>query len=318
MAVNDLGYRAWNGRLLSGQHRALVVASTGVRRAWQSGWLRRMLFASWLPAAWFAIGFFFWERSLLETELRAGLRPFLRGLPVAQELMGGFYGTSDPDIARHTVWAWMLQSLFRYPQAILMVMVVGLIGPGLISQDIRSRAFLLYFSRPLNRFEYVAGKLVTLSVYLAMISTLPALVLYLLGVLLSPELSVVNATWDLPFRILAASAVLMIPTTILALCLSALTQESRIAAFAWFAIWILGWFTYGMMTWATQDLAQPLSQVNNVWTHVSLYHTLGNVQSWVFGFAEFRDVATSALTLTVVTAISFVILLRQVAAPMRV
>ncbi len=54
------------------------------------------------------------------------------------------------------------------------------------------------------------------------------------------------------------------------------------------------------------------------WSHVSLYHTLGQVQSWVFGFAEFADVRTHAVLLLAITCISWAVLLRRVAAPMRV
>jgi hypothetical protein len=60
----------------------------------------------------------------------------------------------------------------------------------------------------------------------------------------------------------------------------------------------------------------PFNQ-ESVWSHVSLYHTLGRVQSWVFGFAEFAEVRTSAIILCVVTIVSLVILLRRVVAPMR-
>lgn len=207
-----------------------------------------------------------------------------------------------------------------------MVMVVGLIAPPLISQDVRSRAFLLYFSRPLTRGEYLLGKLASVWAYLAVISTLPALALYVLGVLLSPDLGVVSATWDLPFRIVAASLVLMLPTSILALCFSSLTQESRYAGFAWFAMWILGWFTYSVAASIEIANAQfqqfqngsPMELQQSSWTHVSLYHTLGRVQSWVFGFADFRDVLVSALILIGVTVIALTILLRRISAPMRV
>ena len=210
-----------------------------------------------------------------------------------------------------------------------MVMVVGLIAPPMISQDVRSRAFLLYFSRPLTRGEYLLGKLSSVWVYLSVISTLPALALYVLGVLLSPNLSVVSATWDLPFRIVAASVVLMLPTSVLALCFSSLTQESRYAGFGWFAVWILGWFTYTAASSAEafeqmnaqQEVFRPGGQIvlqQSSWTHVSLYHTLGRVQSWVFGFAEFREVWVSSVILIAVTLIALVVLLRRISAPMRV
>ena len=324
MAVNSLGYRKWSGKLAWPGMRIVVIATTGIRRAWQSSWLRRLLFLSWLPAIWFAVGFFLYEKSIEFPEMIEGLAPFLRNSvqnPQMAEVLD-LIETGNPGDARHGVWAWLLQSFFRYPQGVVMALVVGLIAPPLVSQDIRSRAFLLYFSRPMGRAEYMLGKLITVWAYLAMISMFPALVLYVMGVLLSPEVGVVAATWDLPLRIIGATMVLSIPTASLALCLSSLTQESRTAAFAWFAILILGWVTFGVLSTVEgidQLANEEFTSFNgeSVWSHFSLYHTLGRVQSWLFGFLKFRDVFTSALILIVITLVSSGVLLRRVTAPMR-
>ena len=334
--VNNLGYRPWSERLVPGWMRWFVITEVGVKRAWQSRWLRRMMLFAWLPAVWFGVGFFIWEQAATQLEWRQMLRPFVQDLPNSPEFDGirNSIHTGNLEESRHAVWAWLLQSFFRYPQAVLMVMVIGVISPPLISQDIRSRAFLLYFSRPVTRAEYLFGKLASLWAYLAIISTVPALALYLMGILLSPNLSVISATWDLPFRILGASAVLMIPTSVLALCFSSMTQESRYAGFAWFAIWILGWFTYVTVTSAQayksgNEAYMTRAEVNQArhyqfeikqspWTHLSLYHTLGRVQRWVFGFARFEDVAFSAAFLVSITLLSLSILYRRISAPMRV
>ncbi len=329
--VNRLGYRGWSGRLESRWMRWTVISGVGIRRAWQSRWLRRMLFFAWLPAAVWGVGFFVWEQAALYPEWRQTVQQFLRGMPPTPEFneIRESIRTGDMASSRHTVWAWLLQTFFRNPQGVLMVIVVGLIAPPLISQDVRSRAFLLYFSRPLTRGEYLLGKLASVWAYLSVISTMPALALYVLGVLLSPNLSVMSATWDLPLRIVAASLVLMLPTSVLALCFSSLTQESRYAGFAWFAVWILGWFTYAAAASAEAFEAfnaqqpmirsgQPIVLAQSSWTHVSLYHTLGRVQSWVFGFADFREVLVSTVILVAVTVIALSILLRRISAPMRV
>lgn len=326
--VNRLGYRGWSGQLESGWMRWTVISSVGIRRAWQSRWLRRMMFLAWLPAVWFGVGFFLWEQAALYPEWRQAVTPFLQGMPPTAEFnqIRESIRTGDLESSRHTVWAWLLQTFFRNPQGVLMVMVVGLIAPSMISQDVRSRAFLLYFSRPLTRGEYLLGKLASVWAYLSVISTMPALALYVLGILLSPSLSVVSATWDLPFRIVAASLLLMLPTSVLALCFSSLTQESRYAGFGWFAVWILGWVTYlaGVSAETLKALRDssrsgtPMVLEESSWTHVSLYHTLGRVQSWVFGFADFRDVLVSAVILVAVTVIALAILLRRISAPMRV
>ena len=128
-----------------------------------------------------------------------------------------------------------------------------------------------------------------------MISTVPALGLYLLGVLLSPNLNVVWETWDLPFRILAASAVLVVPTGSLALCLSSMTQETRYAGFAWFAVWILGWFTYVVMmlveAFSTQQPPSAMSEINGLVRSVVCITRWAMSRAGFSGSSEFSDVA---------------------------
>ncbi len=318
MPIHDLGYREWHEQLASPWTRWVVIAKAGVGRAWQSSWLKRMMLFAWLPAIFFGAVFFLWEHSLTVKEMRGNLR-FI--LPQEVSTLPGLTATLDIEdeaVARHSVWSWLLYLFLRYSQGGLMVLMVGIIAPPLISQDVRSRAFLLYFSRPLARWQYALGKLATVWFYLIMISAAPALVLYVLGVLLSPSANVVYDTWDLPLRIIAASAVLMVPTASLALCMSSMTQESRYAGFGWFAVWILGAFTYVMMTEIEMDLMNSASPaVLEKWSTVSLYHSLGQVQSWVFDISTFDQVKHAAAILATITVVSTVILFRRISAPLR-
>jgi hypothetical protein len=208
---------------------------------------------------------------------------------------------------------------FRSPQAVLMVMLMGLIAPPLISRDVRSRAFLVYFSRPLTPVEYVLGKASVVWAYVLMITGLPAFALYTMAILLSPDLSLVSQTWDLPLRIGAASVVLLIPTTAVALCFSSLTSESRYAGFAWFAVWILGWVSYSILSARDSVQGYGAPQVTDRWILLSPYATLGEVQKWVFGLKPgFADVLPEAVAISLVTVATTIVLLRRVSAPMRV
>ena len=140
--VHRLGYRGWNGQLEGGWLRWVVIASVGVRRSWTSSWLKRMLFLAWLPAFWFGAGFFIWEQAALDVEWQLAAGQMMRGLPPTPvfDQIRESVQTGDFESSRHMVWAWLLQSFFRYPQGVLMVLVVGMVAPPLISQDIRSRA----------------------------------------------------------------------------------------------------------------------------------------------------------------------------------
>ena len=326
MALHDVGYRSWTGQLAGPWNRWAAIADMGIRGAIKSRWVTRMLFLAWMPAVWFGAGFFFWEQAVHHPEWRRSAQMFMMGV-VNEPVLANAFGENDLAEGRHQVWAWLLQSFFRNSQAIVMVLIVGVIAPPLISQDVRSRAFLLYFSRPLLPRDYMLGKSTVVWTYLMLVSTLPAICLYALGVFLSPELDVVQTTWDLPFRVLLASVVLIIPTTSLALAYSSLTQESRFAAFAWFTTWILGWLSFSILESVEAIQYQQLNPNGPIdfqspsphgrWHFLSLYHTLGRVQAWAFGFVEFRDIWISATILIVITVVSTVILARQVSKPIR-
>ena len=322
MPLHDLGYRRWPADRSSTRLRFLVIGETGIRRAWQTTWLRRLLLASWVPMLGTAIGFFLFEQSLAAQDLRQFYGSFLRDMPMSDAVTNAaLVDVNNPESvarARHQIWSYLLNIYFRYPQASIMVMVVGLIAPSLISQDVRSRAFLLYFSRPLSRQEYILGKSVTVWFYLAGISVVPAVVLYLFGVMLSPDLSVILDTWDLPFRIFLASLALMIPTTALALMFSSLTEESRYAAFAWFAFWILGWVTYSVLTVSDAVSGNPnVAESIHRWEIVSPFHTLGRVENYIFGLSSWSETKYPAINLAAVTAFCLVMLFRRVSKPLR-
>ena len=297
MPIHEVGYRTWENAEPSGRLRWWVIAQTGILLAWKSQWARRMLFFAWLPAIYLGMLLFGYEQATMTPGGQMMAVELLSELPNSESLRPSLIG--DPDRVRSKVWGFILLTFFRYPQGVLMVMLVGLIAPSLIARDMRSRAFLLYFSRPLSRVDYVFGKSVVVWAYLAMITTVPATSLYVLGVLLSPDLSVISATWDLPLRILAASVWLIVPTTAVSLCFSSLTTESRYAAFAWFGVWVLGWVAYVNLTMIdlrsmnsaavepTTEFSEvsELSEVSEIpeslsdsrWTLVSLYHSLGRV-----------------------------------------
>lgn len=330
MAIHHLGYREWDQSRTRHWLRPKYIALSGIALVWRRKWLRLMLMLAWLPIAVPAFGIFAFESSLNEPG-------FLR---VVANLMAGplqrpdiaFMVLADPESARHEVWTLLIMAFFRYPQLSAMILLVGLIAPMLISYDLRSRAYLLYFSRPLRIIDYILGKAAVVWFFLGMIVTVPALSLYVLGVLLSPNLSVVQETWDIPLRIIGASFVLLVPTTALAICYSACTSESRYASFAWFATWILGSVAYQVMTFSDVDfgpdrrprpnLSQPVVAVTpsveggsvdlDRWRVLSPYHALGKVQAWVFGLdPTVGSVLPTLLLLSGITVFGFWIVRRR-------
>jgi len=367
MPLHDVGYRPWPAERPATVAQpgpragggAGVIAETGIRLAWKSRWLRRVLLFAWSPAIMFAGGFFAFEQALDEGAIgtaRSMARQVdalgLLGRMVADSLGGSL---DDPATARRVVWSRLLLAFMRAPQAVLLAVVVGLVAPRLIAGDLRAKAWLVYFTRPISRGDYILGKVGVLAAIVSLITLVPALVLWAVGVLVSPSVQVAVATWDLPLRILAAAAAVTIPTVLLALAYSSLTAESRIAAFAWFATWVACWIAHGALTGA--DLAaqarspaaaaalddpfdddQPpvvrprgrpqrlgwlaraagIDGTEDRWAWVSLFHAQGVVQAWIFGIEQRMAVVWPSLAcLTAVASGSLAVLLLRVDAPAR-
>ena len=360
MPIHDLGYRAWPGAYSLDRLRFWVIALSGIRVVARNAWVRRMLVAAWLPTVGLAAIIFGYER-LIENQSVAAASPEIRGSlagQLSQELQDGevvmeALMTEDLREGRRKMWAWLLSTFLRLPQAVMSMLVIGMIAPPLIARDVRTRAFLIYFSKPIGRFDYVLGKMAIVGAYLMFITTIPALGCYVFGVALSSDLRVLADTWDLPLRIIVASLVFIVPAVSVALMFSSLTAESRYAAFAWFAFWGLGFvawnITYGVMSGDARrtayDREREANSLNSgrfnfsridqqvveaeirvaqkeIAKHplslVSMYDTLVRLQRWIFGLETRLSVVLPSLIVVVaVTLFSWMVLLRNVSAPIR-
>ncbi len=356
MPIHDVGYRPWSGKLTAPWTRWWKITEAGVAAALKSRWVRRALLASWIPAVYLASVFFFFEQAMekpdqevidqihigairdidwdeVGNQSTAEIARYIRtrevlnrmeSLPNSKSVLAAAE-EGDPRVMRNRVWSWLLSMFLRYPQGIMTLLIVGLIVPPLIARDVRSRAFLLYYSRPITRIEYLLGKMAIPAVILSLITLVPALGLYIFGLLLSPDLSVIADTWDLPFRAILATGVCVIPVCLLSLLFSSLTQESRFAGFAWFAVWLLGVVVWGVIYGQNQlQLAYAAGGAvpptfDSQWSLVSIYSTIGRVQSWLFGLeTDVASVVPSIVVLALICVISFVWLYRRVSAPVRI
>ncbi|MGE5124999.1 MAG: ABC transporter permease subunit [Betaproteobacteria bacterium] len=136
---------------------------------------------------------------------------------------------SNPEIGRVLPIDGRLFGEFLNGQILLMVLVSVFGASGLIANDLRSGAILVYLSRPLTRRDYVLGKLgVPLALNLA-ITLAPGLLLYLVGLLLAPEQYLKwSLAWIAP-AILAHALAASLVVSLLTLAISALSKSARVA-----------------------------------------------------------------------------------------
>ena len=139
------------------------------RRLTEAGALSRMVFQRSVGSRWGWMGEM--AREVLGPQLHRQLQ-------------------EDPSQIRSAVWSLVFAMFALRIQLLFGVLVTAIVGPSLISRDIRTRAFLIYFARPISPLDYVMGKSGILLGMLATVSLIPSLVLYVLSILFSPSVDI--------------------------------------------------------------------------------------------------------------------------------
>jgi len=118
--------------------------------------------------------------------------------------------------------------------------VMLLVGPPLVSRDLRNNALPLYLCRPFSRTEYVLGKMSVLLILLSAITWVPQLLLFLFQSYLE------GTTWfvenlHLASAIFISSVVWILLLALLSQAVSALVKWRVIASAALLGIFFIPW-----------------------------------------------------------------------------
>src|SRR4029077_19239589 len=148
------------------------------------------------------------------------IRPLMNILRLPPELAG------NPKAFRAAIWTLSYFFFFEVETFFAMIIVL-LVGPNLISQDLRFNAIPLYFSRPLRRIDYFLGKLGVIGVFLFAVAVLPALIAYLLGVGFSLDVGVIADTYRILLAAVGYGLLIVVSAGTLMLALSSLSRNSR-------------------------------------------------------------------------------------------
>jgi len=222
MPIFDQGYQHWKGELTGHGWRWLAVARHGVRAQIHGRFTRLMLGIAWLPAIALVLVLTVW--GLLEQQAESVITFLQRLLP--PEVI------SQPRDYRTAVWT-IAYSYFFKAELICSLFLVLLVGPNLVSRDLRFNAFPLYFSRPLRRIDYFLGKLGVIGFFLAATLVVPAVGAYLLGLAFSLDLGVIRDTHRLLWSGILYGLVITLSAGTLMLALSSLSRRSIYVGLAW-------------------------------------------------------------------------------------
>jgi ABC-2 type transport system permease protein len=230
MPIFDQGYQHWSGGLSGHAWRWLTITRHGVRTGLKNRFLRYLILAAWVPAIALVLVLCFWGLIERKSSAASTLIQFL------SFLQPGII--TSPRDYRIDIWRLSYFYFLRSELWFSMIMIF-LLGPGLISQDLRFNALPLYFSRPLRRIDYFLGKLGVIVVFLALVMIVPSIVAYIMGLAFSLDISIIGDTFGILLASIGYGLIVSLSAGLLMLALSALSRNSRYVALLWAAVWII-------------------------------------------------------------------------------
>lgn len=223
MTIREKGYSHWEGALRDRRWSWWPVTRLGIRLAFKKKGFKFLYFGAFVPALVFLVGIYISERI-------GDFRYMVRGTSQLLEVNPAFfktYFTSD----------FLLFMM-------VMLMVVG--GAGLIADDLRSNALQLYFSRPLEKRDYLAGKASVLVFFLLTLTLVPGLAFVLFKLLFSGSFRFLASYPWLLLSIAADSAVVTIFFCLYTLFLSSVSRNRRYVSILLFAVYLVSDILFGI------------------------------------------------------------------------
>jgi hypothetical protein len=168
MGVDLLYYRPWRGRFRSPHRSVWPVARVALAML-----LRRKLFWVLYACGLFIFLMFFFGQFLLDwavTQMpKAPLQTTARNRMLVQLLRTASFLNGGHNTFRY---------FFAYQGSMLVVMLT-LAGSALVGNDFTFGSLPFYLAKPVSRWHYVFGKCLAVGIVVTLMTTLPALVLYL-------------------------------------------------------------------------------------------------------------------------------------------
>ncbi len=236
-------YRPYRGTIRDSAARALTLAWSGVR----VGFKRKlpMLFLFAIPLISTIVGAF-------QIQLKFDA--------LSKEL--SFVPADSADLqaqmANQLVVAGLAELLGSVEQVILstlgtlqffVVLAMGWYGAGLIAEDKRLRANLLYFARPITRWTYLRGKLGTVLFWGGCVVVVPVTIMCGTAVFASPDWSFLTDRWPVILKLEAYALLWVAVHALLVLAISSVCRLRNQALAGLFGVYFLTSIAAELLAW---------------------------------------------------------------------
>lgn len=145
-------------------------------------------------------------------------------------------------------------------------------GAGVLAEDRRLGAHLLYFSRPLTRLDYFLGKFLTVAFFGALASLVPGLFICFMAAWSSPHWSFLKEEGEVVWQTLSYCSIWIVVVSSVVLCASSLVRRKTLAIAGVFGFFVLN-----------HGLGGVLGAADARYNCVSLVFDMLRLRSAIFG-----------------------------------
>jgi ABC-type transport system involved in multi-copper enzyme maturation permease subunit len=281
MAVRERSWRRWTGHLTPEQWRFVVIARFALQTVFSSRIFLAFYVLCLIPSLAALLAIYLSHNTSLLNQF-ADLGQWFAGVP-----------------------DWIFVHLFSW-QAIPAFLVAVMAAPPLIAADISHNGLVLILARPIRRDEYLVGKLMVLGVLLSPLTWIPAMLVFILQVLLGGRAWLADNA-SIAGAYLIGHWVWILVISLLGLAVSSWIRHSAIARGAIFAMFVVSGFVGSLVNNLTRS---------SVGDFVNLARAIDSVVRVLFGAASPSGlpVAANWATLVAVSVASLWVLRRKLRA----
>jgi len=222
MPIHDQSYRHYAGVKAPPGRSWTVIAWAGILTTVKKRVFLAILFGGWVQFFGRAIGFYF-SNTLQQLEVLSASAATFR-------------------------------SFLEYQSFIVFVITIY-VGAGLIAQDRRANALQLYLSKPLLRSEYIVGKLAVLATFLLLVTTVPALMLLVVQIVIAGSFTFLKTNTFLIPAIVLGSLLQVLLASVTMLALSSLSKSARFVAIMYAGVLFFTKAIFGVLYAITRTTA---------------------------------------------------------------
>jgi ABC-2 type transport system permease protein len=284
-------YRPFKGELRARPLRFLTIAWSGIRLSFRKKLPLLLLFVPpWITS----IVFCFLVH--LKFQAESGQIPGLDGQRA--QMLGAAAGAM-------LQVSQLIVNFVNSPVLMFAILAIAWYGAGLIAEDRRLGANLLYFSRPITRLDYLLGKFVAAASYGCFALLVPALMICGIAAFSSPNWSFLTEQWDVILKTLGFCSVVICVITALVLCVSSLVERKSLA--------LVGVFGFVFLLESVSRVLWLLTE-SDIFRVTSLVRNLVRISNWMFDQkTRFSwPVESSWIALGVLFVVSLAVLARRV------